>query len=371
MPARRAPAPPRGGRLAARGALRAGFVVSAAVSVVLFTVAVLALNATGWDQVHPLLGFGLLVLLFVDAAGCLAMVVFDYSTRLPQARTIARTTMVSIIATILLDVAGNGFRYLALLYLFQLACLVWFHLSTVEGIDQHRRFRAPWEIPDDPERRGYIPLNFYNLFWVFVVASVAGLIVEIVYHAIKVGGYEDRAGLLWGPFSPIYGFGAMLMTIALNRWWRSSKLVIFVVAGTIGAAFEFVVSWIMEKAFGIVAWDYTGTFGSIQGRTNFAFFLAWGFLGLVWIKLLLPDVLKAVDAIGLRVRALVTILMAMFMLVNGVMTIITLDRWYGRQVGDAPTNVIESYVDTNYDDQYMSNRFQTMDLDPQRAERTG
>ena len=65
----------------------------------------------------------------------------------------------------------------------------------------------------DPEGKGYIELNFFNLFWVFVVCCVLGLLIETVYHMVVVdpGHYQDRAGMLFGPFSPIYGFGAVLM----------------------------------------------------------------------------------------------------------------------------------------------------------------
>ena len=104
--------------------------------------------------------------------------------------------------------------------------------------------------------------------------------------------YQDRAGLLFEPFSPIYGFGALLMTIALNRFHDKPVWVVFLVSAVIGGAFEYFTSWIMEFSFGIRAWDYSGTFLSIDGRTNFVFMVMWGVLGVAWIKLLLPRLLK-------------------------------------------------------------------------------
>lgn len=122
----------------------------------------------------------------------------------------------------------------------------------------------------DETGKGYIELNFFNLFWIFVVCCVLGLIIEVIYHmaVVEPGVYQDRAGLLYGPFSPIYGIGAVLMTIALNRFHKANFLVIFLVSAVIGGAFEYLVSWFFQFAFGIMAWDYTGTFLSIDGRTN-------------------------------------------------------------------------------------------------------
>ncbi len=46
------------------------------------------------------------------------------------------------------------------------------------------------------------PLNMQLLFWLFVVASIAGLAIETAFHAVVFGGYESRPGLVWGRSPP-------------------------------------------------------------------------------------------------------------------------------------------------------------------------
>lgn len=221
---------------------------------------------------------------------------------------------------------------------------------------------------------GYIRLDFFNLFWTFMVASVAGLLVEIVFHMVVVepGVYQDRAGLLWGPFSPIYGIGAVLMTIALNRFKDRNIIFIFVVCTIIGGGFEYFVSWFMEVAFGAVAWDYSDQFlGDIfGGRTCLLFASMFGALGTVWIKLLLPLFLRIFNLIPWKWRYGVTLVCAAFMLVNCVMTLQALDNWGARKAGHVPTTGIEQFYAEHFNDKYMANRFQSMTINPDKSVRS-
>lgn len=221
---------------------------------------------------------------------------------------------------------------------------------------------------------GYIRLDFFNLFWTFMVGSIVGLIVEIIFHMVVVepGIYQDRAGLLWGPFSPIYGVGAVLMTIALNRFKDRNIIFIFVVCTIIGGGFEYFVSWFMEMAFGASAWDYSDQFlGDIfGGRTCLLFASMFGFLGTVWIKLLLPIFLRLFNLIPWQWRYSVTLVCAAFMLVNSVMTLQALDNWGARKAGHVPAAGIEQFYAENFDDDYMANRFQSMTIDPDKSVRS-
>lgn len=220
---------------------------------------------------------------------------------------------------------------------------------------------------------GYIRLDFFNLFWVFMVGSFLGLVVEVIFHMIYIepGVYQDRAGLLFGPFSPIYGFGAVLMTVFLNRFKDSSLIFIFVMCTIIGGAFEYFVSWFMEIAFGASAWDYSDQFlGDIfGGRTCLLYASMFGVLGLAWIKLLLGLLLKLINLIPWRLRYTVTGICAALMLVNGIMTLQALDNWSERLAGHQPATPVEQFYAEHFNNEYMASRFQSMSIDRNKSAR--
>ena len=118
-----------------------------------------------------------------------------------------------------------------------------------------------------------------------------------------------------------------------------------------------------------MAWDYTGTFLSIDGRTNGMFMAMWGVLGCVWIKLLLPRMLKIVNAIPWKWRYGLTAVCAALMLVNAVMTMLAFDCWYQREAGMEPVNAMERFFEEYYGNDFMADRFQSMTIDPSRSTR--
>ncbi len=224
----------------------------------------------------------------------------------------------------------------------------------------------------DATGKGYISLDFFNLFWIFVIASFLGDMFETVWHmtVVDYGNYQDRAGLLFGPFSPIYGVGAVLMTLALNRFYKTNIIIIFLVSAVIGGAFEFFVSWFLQFAFGITAWDYTGTFLSIDGRTNGMFMCIWGLLGVFWIKLLLPIMIWILDRIPWKWRYTITTICAALMIVDAAMTLIAYDAWYSRLAGINSNTPVMQFFGDYFDNDWMANRFQSMSIDPNNTTRT-
>lgn len=206
---------------------------------------------------------------------------------------------------------------------------------------------------------GFFTLSYWRILWLFVIGAIVGLALEVVFHFTVYGGYESRAGLVWGPFSPIYGFGAAFLTIVLNRFWHNHNVVIFTVAMIVGSVLEYVTSWGMEVLFGAVAWNYEGTFGSIDGRTNFVFGVMWGMLGLVWVRTALPFFKKAFATIDVETFAMKAVgaVLTVFLVVDAIFTLGAVGRQSERMVGIEATNPMQEFFDEHFPDEWMKERF--------------
>ena len=334
-----------------------------------------------------------MVTMFVGAAGYVAFGVLMLRNRRRHVAQIAYALLGVGIVNLVLEIMLNGFGDnliydgVRLVVLLVISATIDPTLVTERQLQRKLRDMETEEAAEAGTLgrakgdRGFIELDFFNLFWVFVVCCVLGLVIETVYHMVVVdpGVYQDRAGMLYGPFSPIYGFGAVLMTVALNRFYRANPVIIFLVSAVIGGLFEAAVSWFMQVGFGAVAWDYSGStilglfpdpiallFG---GRTSTLFMCMWGVLGFVWIKVCLPWLLKLINLIPWQARYSVTALCAALMLVNGVMTLQSLECWYQRESGLPPSSPVEEFYAEHYDDAYMAHRFQSMTITPEDSAR--
>lgn len=345
---------------------------------------------------NTLVAVGLIVAgIMLSAASAIILIVFGLDLIKDQRRNAARLSYVLIAFTVvelLVDVMLQGIGPFLLRPAVQLVILIALSATVDPTLRQERELQrrlqemldrdvaAEGMLGRDETGEGYIKLNYFNLFWVFFVCSVLGLILEEVWHMVVVdpGVYQDRAGMLFGPFSPIYGFGAVLMTMALNRFYKKNPLIIFLVSALIGGAFEVFVGWFMQTSFGVVSWSYSHIrlFGMPDpiavltgGRTCTPFACMWGLGGLIWIKVLLPRLLKLINMIPWKRRYSATVILTAVMLIDGVMTLQSLDYWYHRVNGTVRNIPVAQFYDKHFDNEYMENRFQSMTMSPKDATR--
>ncbi|MEE1228476.1 MAG: hypothetical protein U0K57_05855 [Lachnospiraceae bacterium] len=128
----------------------------------------------------------------------------------------------------------------------------------------------------------------------FTVYSFFGWIFECTYCTFKTNRWENR-GFLFGPIIPIYGFGAIaasivfglipqVKTAGLNLWQ------IFLVCAVGSAILEYITSFLLEKIFHAVWWDYSNMPLNLNGRICLPATCGFGAAGVLIVKYLIPFV---------------------------------------------------------------------------------
>lgn len=204
-------------------------------------------------------------------------------------------------------------------------------------------------------------LNFYKLFWVFLIACVLGYIIESVWCVIRHGRLESRQGLIYGPFSQVYGIGAVAMVLILSRLQKKGRQWVFIGSALLGGIVEVVLSYVQEAVFGSVSWNYQqATLGIAGGRTNLIYMLFWGVLGLWFIERVYPKLSDLIEAIPNARGIFLTWVIGLFLVFDIGVSGIAVYRWSERTQDIPPASAFWQAVDQRYPDDYMKEIYPNM-----------
>lgn len=127
-------------------------------------------------------------------------------------------------------------------------------------------------------------------FLFFMVFSFIGWVYELLVFRFELGyGFINR-GFLFGPYLPVYGFGGLLMLVAMLKLKSKrieiggvsiTPLLCFVIAVFVATAAELLTSYLMELAIGEWLWDYTNDIPNFQGRIALKSSLRFGIMGII------------------------------------------------------------------------------------------
>lgn len=120
----------------------------------------------------------------------------------------------------------------------------------------------------------------------FIIYSVLGWIIESIYRSICERKIINT-GFLKGPFCPIYGIGAVIMILFLQRF-SFNIFLLFIISMLVLTLWEYIVAIILEKTFHIKYWDYSKNKFNFQGRICLLNSIYWGILGVVFIRIIHP-----------------------------------------------------------------------------------
>ncbi len=213
----------------------------------------------------------------------------------------------------------------------------------------------------------HLKIGWYQIVMIFFIGSVLGLLLEEVWMFITAGMTESRVGLVWGPFSPLYGAGAVLLTLITFqlRKMKAKGWVVFLVSMVVGGLLEQITGWSMETLMGAVSWDYIagGVPGAITKWVAIPFLFFWGLLGYLWYRIIMPDLLWGLGKPTTRRKAIFVTLLSIYLILDIFMTIMCFERRGARDAGIPPANAFEQWIDENFNNAFMSERFQNMVID--------
>lgn len=133
-------------------------------------------------------------------------------------------------------------------------------------------------------------------FMLFIIYAVAGWICEVTLQLIQKHKLADR-GFLIGPYCPIYGCGAILITLCLTPF-NEHPIGLFILAMVLCGSLEYATSFIMEKAFNARWWDYSNMRFNINGRICLETLVPFGIAGLLIIYVFNPFLISMIGLMG-------------------------------------------------------------------------
>lgn len=132
-----------------------------------------------------------------------------------------------------------------------------------------------------------MPTTFFGIATLFIIYSFAGWVMESIFRSICEKKIINT-GFLTGPFCPIYGIGALILTVFCKNFGQMNLMIVFILSVIVMSAWEYVVGIYLEKVFHTKYWDYSHNFMNYKGRLCLFNSLCWGVLGVIFYQFIYP-----------------------------------------------------------------------------------
>ena len=199
-------------------------------------------------------------------------------------------------------------------------------------------------------------VTYDKLFWLFMAGSILGVIIEGVYCLIKKGHWESHVVSVFGAFNILYGLGAVLFYVAaaaLRRKTLFSKTVILM----LGATFlELICGLILKNVLGMRAWNYQNSILNYKGLICLPFTLVWGLSGFVFCSFY-AHINLLLDKFAEKIPHYACVVCSLFMIFNLCLTGLSIIRWSERHYNVNSSSTLQTYLDNEMPDWWMSRRF--------------
>ena len=157
--------------------------------------------------------------------------------------------------------------------------------------------------------KSYLINNYNYLIFSFFFVGVICWVLEMIYAYITM----DRLvvpGVMYGPFLPIYGSAYIILLLIFNE---DDKLIVNATKTFFAVSIvEYISSFLSDRFFDHIIWDYSDEFLNINGRICLEMSLIFMVLGLFFMYVLDPRIRKVYDKLKKNIKTINKVLIEIF-----------------------------------------------------------
>ena len=152
----------------------------------------------------------------------------------------------------------------------------------------------------------------------FFIYSFLGWCMEVLLILISQKKFVNR-GFLIGPYCPIYGTGALIMTIFLQKY-LDDPVTLFILILLSCSVLEYCTSYFLEKRYHTRWWDYKKYRFNINGRICLETMIPFSILGMLIMYKFNPFFLSLIEKIPSTLLIVLAVLIVLILLVDNIIS---------------------------------------------------
>ena len=163
--------------------------------------------------------------------------------------------------------------------------------------------------------------NLINLILLFFAYAFLGWCIEVTLKYFQFHRFINR-GFLTGPWLPIYGSGAALITVVIKGLapLEFSVGTTFAVSFLLCGFLEYMTSYVLEKRFHARWWDYSQKPMNLHGRVWIGNLILFGLGGVVIVDLINPLLLRLSEHMSFPLREIIALSLSVVFVADYVMS---------------------------------------------------
>lgn len=168
-------------------------------------------------------------------------------------------------------------------------------------------------------------------FFYFMLYAIIGWIYEVFLEVvIYKWGFTNR-GVLFGPYCPVYGFGALAFLLTIYPLIKDKKTykklllipIIFILCMIVATAIELITSYLCEFFLGSWPWQtYSSYKYNFEARIALSPSIRFGIGGVIFLYVLQPLFEKLCNKLGDKKITIITNVLLVIIVIDCIYTLV-------------------------------------------------